>query len=151
MTATYPHNSFYRNYIEEQFKEYRLHPAVLPGAHERLIAVAEAALASEDSLYMSDWHTCDSTHCIAGWAVHLAGKPGRKLEAKYGSSIAGYMLLGPEAASHFYDTQEQGKDYLESVLAEHRTWEAAEAAAAQADYEHQMLSSAERNPSLCRH
>lgn len=35
-------------------------------------------------LEMSEWHDetrCGSVHCIAGWAVHLAGKAGYELEA----------------------------------------------------------------------
>jgi hypothetical protein len=28
---------------------------------------------------MSDWHTCDTTHCRAGWVEFLAGEAGRKL------------------------------------------------------------------------
>ena len=29
---------------------------------------------------MGRWHTCDTTHCRAGWVIHLAGKPGYELE-----------------------------------------------------------------------
>ena len=37
-------------------------------------------------LDMGDWHTCDTTHCRAGWAVHLAGQPGYALERQLGSA-----------------------------------------------------------------
>jgi uncharacterized protein YfcZ (UPF0381/DUF406 family) len=30
---------------------------------------------------MSDWHTCETTHCRAGWVVHLAGEQGKALES----------------------------------------------------------------------
>ena len=43
--------------------------------------VYEAATARPESLNMSDWHTCETTHCRAGWVVHLAGEAGKKLEA----------------------------------------------------------------------
>jgi len=33
---------------------------------------------------MSSWHKCSTTHCRAGWAVHLAGEEGYKLEKFYG-------------------------------------------------------------------
>ena len=29
---------------------------------------------------MDAWHTCDTTHCRAGWVVHLAGESGYALE-----------------------------------------------------------------------
>jgi hypothetical protein len=31
---------------------------------------------------MADVHQCETTHCRAGWVVHLAGKPGYRLEAR---------------------------------------------------------------------
>ena len=37
---------------------------------------------------MGDWHTCDTTHCRAGWVVHLAGKAGYELEDKLGTPLA---------------------------------------------------------------
>ena len=64
---------------------------------------------------MDKWHTCNTTHCIAGWATHLHPE-GEKLEDKYGAQIAGLLLLGTEAHSHFYDSNEDAKKYLESVL-----------------------------------
>ena len=65
---------------------------------------------------MGSWHTCDTTHCIAGWAVRLAGDEGKALEEKFGTANAGLALLGTEAASHFYDTQEKGRAWLQSKL-----------------------------------
>ena len=35
-------------------------------AAPRIRAVAQAALATPDALDMGSWHTCDTTHCIAG-------------------------------------------------------------------------------------
>jgi len=29
---------------------------------------------------MGNWHTCETTHCRAGWVVTLAGDAGEKLE-----------------------------------------------------------------------
>jgi hypothetical protein len=43
-------------------------------------------------LRMADWHTCETTHCLAGWAVTLAGEAGAALEAKVGSSVAGALI-----------------------------------------------------------
>lgn len=43
-------------------------------------------------LNMSDWHTCETTHCRAGWAVVVAGERGRALEEKYGAEVAGAVV-----------------------------------------------------------
>jgi hypothetical protein len=42
------------------------------------------AIQNGGKLDMRNWHNrekCGTTHCIAGWAVHLAGKAGYELEA----------------------------------------------------------------------
>ena len=78
--------------------------------------VAEAALASPDALYMGSWHKCDTAHCIAGWAIHLSGQRGYELEEKLGSSSAGMVLLGVDAATHFYDTNENAREWLSQFV-----------------------------------
>ena len=42
---------------------------------------------------MGDWHTCNTTHCRAGWAVHLAGEDGYKLEKKTNTLFAANQIL----------------------------------------------------------
>jgi Pentapeptide repeats (8 copies) len=55
-----------------------------------------AAIESGGTLDMSDWHGsdgwCGTTHCRAGWAVHLAGQQGKALEDKYGTQRAGALI-----------------------------------------------------------
>ncbi len=41
---------------------------------------------------MSTWHTCETTHCRAGWIVHLAGKRGRKLEESSSTLFAAMQI-----------------------------------------------------------
>ena len=43
-------------------------------------------------LNMGEWHTCETTHCRAGWAIVLAGDAGAALERKYGPSAAGALI-----------------------------------------------------------
>ena len=43
-------------------------------------------------LNMRDWHTCETTHCRAGWAIVLGGEKGKELEKKYGPSVAGALI-----------------------------------------------------------
>jgi len=52
-----------------------------------------AALGKEGcQLEMSTWHTCETTHCRAGWAITLAGDSGRTLESIMGASAAGAII-----------------------------------------------------------
>lgn len=45
-------------------------------------------------LEMQTWHDseCGTTHCRAGWAIHLAGKAGYDLEKQFGPDAAGSMI-----------------------------------------------------------
>jgi len=44
------------------------------------------------TLDMASWHTCETTHCRAGWAIHLAGEAGRNLEDAIGSCAAAALI-----------------------------------------------------------
>ena len=72
--------------------------------------VAEAALASE----MNQWHTCATTHCIGGWAVHLH-PDGKRLESMLGTKTAAQILI-PEACHMFSETNEKAKEFLKQYL-----------------------------------
>src|SRR5689334_12019206 len=41
-----------------------------------------AAASQPEALEMKAWHSCDTTHCRAGWVIHLAGKAGYELEQR---------------------------------------------------------------------
>jgi len=51
-----------------------------------------AAILAGGELRMGDWHTCDTTHCRAGWAITLAGEAGAKLEREHGPAVAGALI-----------------------------------------------------------
>jgi hypothetical protein len=52
-----------------------------------------AAIQAEGcSLDMKNWHSCETTHCRAGWAIHLSGAVGKTLESIYGPSTAGAFI-----------------------------------------------------------
>jgi hypothetical protein len=91
--------------------------AIAADAPQRLRAAAAAAL-QEGALEMCTWHTCNTTHCLGGWLIHQAGEVGRLLEDAVGSGIAGLMLGGVEAHSHFYDSNITASEWLRSVLAQ---------------------------------
>ena len=46
----------------------------------------------DGGLAMENWHSCESTHCRAGWAIHLAGECGYLLESIFGPSVAGALI-----------------------------------------------------------
>ena len=46
---------------------------------------------------METWHTCEKTHCYAGWVVTLAGAEGKALEAFFDTPLAAMKIL--EASS----------------------------------------------------
>ena len=85
-------------------------------ARQRLSVIAQNVKAEPNSLDMREWHACETTHCLAGWAIHHAGEEGARLEAKYGPYVAGLLLLGNEAASHFYDIDDAAKNWLKQFL-----------------------------------
>jgi hypothetical protein len=55
-------------------------------------AILAAIDARGNELRMSFWHTCGTTHCRAGWAIHLAGDAGYRLEKVVGSAAAGALI-----------------------------------------------------------
>src|SRR6185295_18607619 len=55
--------------------------------------ILEAITAEGCSLNMGGWNTCKTTHCRAGWEIHLAEKEGYAFEKKLGISyMAGRMV-----------------------------------------------------------
>jgi hypothetical protein len=55
-------------------------------------AILERVESGGGHLDMGAWHTCDTTHCRAGWAIVLAGEAGRALEARLGPAVAGTLI-----------------------------------------------------------
>ena len=57
--------------------------------HTKLL---EAVTAQGCALDMRTWHTCETTHCRAGWIVTMSGEPGRALEQRFGPANAARMI-----------------------------------------------------------
>jgi hypothetical protein len=71
--------------------------AVLSGSDwipkiENIHVAVLAAASNPGALDMNQWHTCDTTHCRAGWVVTLAGDGGRVLEGVYGTAAAAALI-----------------------------------------------------------
>jgi hypothetical protein len=62
---------------------------VIPNIHQTIYAAAS----NPKALDMSTWHTCDNTHCWAGWVVTLAGAEGKKLESFFDTPLAAMKIL----------------------------------------------------------
>jgi hypothetical protein len=81
---------------------------------EHIHRLVYEAASKPDALDMSSWHAtdaCGTTHCRAGWVVHLAGDAGRALEWAMGTSAAAamiYMASDPnlEKVPDFYCSNE---------------------------------------------
>jgi hypothetical protein len=64
---------------------------------------------------METWHTCGTTHCRAGWVVHLAGEAGYALERFFDTPLAAMKIMDASSAealpkvspARFYETNEQ--------------------------------------------
>jgi uncharacterized protein YjbI with pentapeptide repeats len=61
---------------------------VVPNIHKSIYAAARA----QGALDMRTWHTCETTHCRAGWAVTLAGSASAALEEKIGTAPAATLI-----------------------------------------------------------
>lgn len=50
------------------------------------------AVSVDGALDMGNWHTCETTHCRAGWVVHLAGEEGKALESFFDTCLAAQLI-----------------------------------------------------------
>ena len=70
------------------------------------------AVSKPESLDMRNWHTCETTHCRAGWVVVLAGEKGRALEKQTTTAFAASQIYKASSwirvyHSRFYETNEK--------------------------------------------
>jgi hypothetical protein len=74
----------------------KIDPSEIPVVPNIDAAILEA-IEGGGILDMTAWHGpddkwCGTTHCRAGWAVHLAGDAGKRLQDKVGPQMAGAMI-----------------------------------------------------------
>jgi hypothetical protein len=74
---------------------------------ENIHRAVYAAVSQPNALEMSNVHTCETTHCRAGWVVTLCGQAGQALERFHNWELAA-MLIYRESGYHinparFYD------------------------------------------------
>jgi pentapeptide repeat protein len=81
------------------------------------VKIADAIAKPGCSLEMKEWHTCATTHCRAGWAIHLAGEAGRVLEDIYGPSAAGALIYAASRPDKpIPDFLASNEDAMRSIL-----------------------------------
>ena len=84
---------------------------VVPEFKEKILAQVNNG---ECSLDMATWHTCETTHCLAGWATTLHPQ-GKLIESLVGVKTAGALIFNACCSEipSFYGTNEQAMEWLQ--------------------------------------
>ncbi len=80
------------NPVETEESDGTLGPPPVPVVENIHQRIYEAVTAKPGALDMSQWHKCETTHCRAGWVVHLAGDAGAALEAFHNTDLAARLI-----------------------------------------------------------
>lgn len=99
--------------------------AVLPKVIkvENLFTKILKAINSGGELDMGDWHTCETTHCVAGWVIPMAGEFGQGAETFAGTSWAAALIINASCpylegkVPNFYDSNKDGMKFIEKCAA----------------------------------
>jgi uncharacterized protein YjbI with pentapeptide repeats len=93
VTATSPAEPYKRPTAPAEIvARYRERHPEVPVIEQLDSKILHAVTEGGGTLKMDAWHTCETTHCRAGWAIHLAGAAGRDLERQHGPQRAGSMI-----------------------------------------------------------
>jgi hypothetical protein len=100
---------------------------VIENIHQKIL---EAIMDNGNKLEMSKWHTCETTHCRAGWVIHLAGEDGYKLEEKTTPVFAAQMIYKKSSAikvspPRFFENNEIAMDDIKRCAQEEKKMEGA--------------------------
>lgn len=87
---------------------------------ENIHQTVYAAASRPQSLAMDRWHTCDNTHCWAGWVVALAGNEGKKLEQFFDTPLAAMKILDASSALRvslirFFETNDEALRHMKEL------------------------------------
>jgi len=92
----------------QRYRERHPEVPVMESLDSKILA---AVTTGGGTLDMGHWHdeSCRTTHCRAGWAIHLAGAAGYALEKQHGPQRAGAMLYRASTgrAPHFFASNER--------------------------------------------
>jgi hypothetical protein len=81
---------------------------IIENIHQKILAAIQD---NGNSLNMSEWHTCNTTHCRGGWAVFLAGEKGKELENNTSTLFAAMQIYKASSpirvySPRFFETDE---------------------------------------------
>src|SRR5436190_499440 len=96
--------------IRDEFRARHPEVPIVPQLDATICDIVDGG---KGSLDMGGWHQCQTSHCRAGWAIHLAGEAGYALEARFGPERAGGMIYRASTGrwpNFFADTETALKD-----------------------------------------
>jgi hypothetical protein len=93
---------------------------VIEGIHNKVLTAIESP---GHDLEMGSWHSCETTHCRAGWVVHLAGKEGYELERKTSTAFAAMQIYDKSSeikvsTTRFYEDNKKAMDDIKRCAEE---------------------------------
>ena len=91
----------------------------VPAFREKVLAAVQA---DGCKLEMSTWHSCETTHCLAGWATTLHPQ-GKLIESLVGPNAAGALIFNACCGEipDFYATNEDAMEWLKKQAVEQMT------------------------------
>jgi hypothetical protein len=124
-TATSPPEPYVRKphaTPTERMLRYRERHPEVPVVERLDACILEAIDSGAGTLDMSRWHSCETTHCVAGWAIHLAGEKGYALERDLHDSQRAGRAIYLASTGHvpdFFASNERAIEGLRRRAAEH--------------------------------
>jgi hypothetical protein len=88
---------------------------------ENLHAKLYEAVTHPEALDMGAFHTCETTHCRAGWVVTLAGEAGKKLEQFFNTELAAMKIYDASCPgfkinpARFYDSNDDALEDMKKL------------------------------------
>ncbi len=85
---------------------------------EKLFTKILSAIESGGVLEMGGWHKCETTHCIAGWVVTIAGLYDSEKEDSMGTSYLAALIIHKSCSylegkvPNFYSTNKDGMAFI---------------------------------------
>ncbi|MCX5744528.1 MAG: pentapeptide repeat-containing protein [Proteobacteria bacterium] len=104
----------------ERAKVFREANPAVPVIEQLDAKILAAITVDGGTLEMGTWHTCETTHCRAGWAIHLAGAMGVALELEHGAQQAGAMIYRASTGRvpHLFASNARALEDLQAGAAE---------------------------------
>ena len=89
---------------------------------EKLFTKIQSAIKSGGRLNMGQWHSCKTTHCMAGWVTSLAGETGRVMERLLGTPWAATLIILESCpylegkVPDFHSSNEEGMKFINECV-----------------------------------